>query len=249
MVEITQMKDEILRLENVWFSYNEVPVLERVNLSVKKNDFIAIIGPNGGGKTTLLKIILGMVSPDRGNVIFLGGSPGENRKYIGYVPQHFQFNFDFPISVWEVVLTGRLGHVGLFKRYTKKDKQIAAEALKEVDMYEFRDRQIGKLSGGQIQRVLIARALVTEPKLLILDEPTANVDKKASKKLYELFKEINKKIPIILVSHDIGFVNFYVNKVIYLNRRLYHQNSNELTYHYPEQKVVKGSTLKGLTLR
>lgn len=220
---------EVLRLENIWVQYNDLVVLKGINLTVKQSDFLGIIGPNGGGKTTLLKVILGLVKPSRGRVTFLGDRPQKNRKYMGYVPQHSNFDREFPISVWDVVLTGRLAKAGLFKRFSDRDEKAAAEALKKVGMFDLRQRQIGKLSGGQVQRVLIARALVTEPKILLLDEPTASIDSRSEKNLYELLKKLNVEIPVVLISHDIGVISSYVNKIACLNRRLYFHNSKEMT--------------------
>lgn len=220
---------EVLRLENIWVQYNDLVVLKGINLTVKQSDFLGIIGPNGGGKTTLLKVILGLVKPSRGRVTFLGDRPQKNRKYMGYVPQHSNFDREFPISVWDVVLTGRLAKAGLFKRFSDRDEKAAAEALKKVGMFDLRQRQIGKLSGGQVQRVLIARALVTEPKILLLDEPTASIDSRSEKNLYELLKKLNVEIPVVLISHDIGVISSYVNKIACLNRRLYFHNSKEIT--------------------
>ena len=179
---------DLVRLENVWVHYDTVSVLEDINLSIMRDDFMGIIGPNGGGKTTLLKVILGLVKPSKGKVTVLGGGPEENRKFIGYVPQYSHFDRDFPISVQEVVLMGRSGQVGLMKRFSREDKILALQALETVDMLEFKDRQIGKLSGGQQQRVFIARALVSEPKLLLLDEPTASVDMPMQTEFYELLQ-------------------------------------------------------------
>lgn len=238
---------EILRMENIWVQYNGLTVLKDINLCVYQSDFLGIIGPNGGGKTTLLKVILGLVRPSRGKVTFLGDRPEKNRKYMGYVPQQSNFDREFPISVWDVVLTGRLGHAGLFRRFNDQDKEIAAGALKKVEMFEQKDRQIGKLSGGQMQRVLIARALVTEPKILFLDEPTTGIDSRSERNLYELLKKLNIEIPIVLVSHDIGVISSYVNKIACLNRQLYYHNSKEITpdmleatYNCPVELIAHG---------
>lgn len=220
---------ELVRLDNVWVHYDAVPVLEDINLSVMSDDFMGIIGPNGGGKTTLLKVILGLVKPSQGKVTVLGGSPEENRKFIGYVPQYSRFDRDFPISVQEVVLMGRSGQVGLMKRFSRKDKMLALQALETVDMLEFKGRQIGKLSGGQQQRVFIARALVGEPKLLLLDEPTASVDMPMQTEFYELLQQLKQKMAIVLVSHDISAVSIYVDKTACLNRRLFYHGTKEIS--------------------
>ncbi|MDW7731175.1 MAG: ABC transporter ATP-binding protein [Methanolobus sp.] len=226
---------EVINLKDIWVSYDNVPVLEAVNLVVEDKDFLAIIGPNGGGKSTLLKVILGLIKPDRGSVKLLGSNPKKTRKYAGYVPQSISSNLEFPISVWEVVLMGRLSHKGPFKSYDDEDKKAAEEALKTVDMLGFRDRQIGELSGGQKQRVFIARSLVTSPKLLILDEPSTGIDSKRQKEFYELLNRLKSEIAILLVTHDMSALSVYVDKVACLNRKLYYHNSKELSSHDLEQ--------------
>jgi len=238
---------DLVRLENVWVHYDASPVLEDINLSIMRDDFMGIIGPNGGGKTTLLKVILGLVKPSQGKVTVLGGGPEGNRKFIGYVPQYSRFDRDFPISVQEVALMGRCGQVGLVKRFSREDKMLALQALETVDMLKFKDRQIGKLSGGQQQRVFIARALVSEPKLLLLDEPTASVDMPMQTEFYELLHKLKQKMAIVLVSHDISAVSIYVDKIACLNRLLYYHGSKEVgpeileaTYKCPVQMIAHG---------
>jgi len=238
---------DLVRLENVWVHYDAIPVLEGINLSIMRDDFMGIIGPNGGGKTTLLKVILGLVKPSQGKVTVLGGGPVDNRKFIGYVPQYSQFDRDFPISVQEVVLMGRSGQVGLMKRFSREDKMLALRALETVEVLEFKDRQIGKLSGGQQQRVFIARALVGEPKLLLLDEPTASVDTPMQTEFYELLQKLKQKMAIVLVSHDISAVSIYVDKITCLNRLLYYHGAKEVgpeileaTYKCPVQIIAHG---------
>lgn len=239
--------EEVVKLDDVWVHYDSVPALEGVNLSINQDDFLGIIGPNGGGKTTLLKIILGLVKPSRGSVRILGSTPERGRKSIGYVPQYRLFDRDFPISVWDMVLMGRLGQAGLFKRYSEEDKRAAIQALQRIEMLEFKDRQIGKLSGGQQQRVLIARALVAKPRLLLLDEPTASVDTPMQTGFYELLERLKPEMAIVLVSHDISAVSIYVDKIACLNRQLFYHNSKEIsaeeleaTYQCPVELVAHG---------
>jgi zinc transport system ATP-binding protein len=220
--------EEIVKLENVRVDYDGLVVLERVNLSVYHQDFLGIIGPNGGGKTTLLRVVLGLVNPTGGKVTVFGISAERARKFIGYVPQHSRFDFQFPASVWEVVLMGRYRHTGLFKRYGEKDQQITHHALETVGMLDCKDRQIGRLSRGEQQRVLLARALVSEPKLLILDEPTASVDVQMQTEFYELLEKLKQKMAIVLVSHDISAVSVYVDKIACLNRQLFYHDSKEI---------------------
>ena len=216
-------------MEDVWVQYNGVTVLEDITLSVQNRDFLGIIGPNGGGKTTLLKVILGLIKPNRGRVTVLGGPPEEGRRFIGYVPQLTQFDREFPATALDVVLMGRLGHKGLLRRYTEEDMEIAYKALESVEILDLKDRQVGKLSGGELQRVFLARALAADPKILLLDEPTASIDEPTKTELYELLKGLNREITIILVSHDIGVISSYVDKIACLNRRLFYHGSKEIT--------------------
>lgn len=235
----------IVDLQHIFFSYGDVPVLEDVSIKLKQNDFLSIIGPNGGGKTTILKIILGLIEPDKGSVFVFGNSPKAARKFIGYLPQLFTFDYDFPVSIMDVVLMGRLGKRGLGRSYTKEDYQICLEALGEVGMEYLKDIQIGDLSGGQRQRVFIARALATNPKLLLLDEPVASVDTRWQQTFYELLQELNKEIAIIMVTHDISVVSTYIDKIACLNRRLYYHGSKKEgmhkiseMYEYPVQLIT-----------
>jgi zinc transport system ATP-binding protein len=240
-------KQEVMQLEDVWVRYDGVPVLEGISLSVHERDFIGIIGPNGGGKTTLLKVLLGLVEPFRGRVRVLGGAPREARRAVGYVPQHTELDHSFPISVWDVAMMGRLGRRGLLHRYTEEDRGAVEEALRQVDMLGHRDRQIGKLSGGERQRVYVARALATRPELLLLDEPTASVDTRVMGSIYEVLQDLNRQVTIILVSHDIGVVSSYVKTIACLDRRLIYHESKEITpdmleaaYHCPVDLIAHG---------
>jgi len=239
--------DEIVTLENVWLQFDGVPVLEDINLIIYQHDFLGIIGPNGGGKTTLLKVILGLLEPTWGTILVFGLPPARGRRYVGYVPQFSLFDREFPITVWEVVLMGRVGHMKRFTRYSDKDARLASDALETVEMLEFRDTQIGRLSGGQQQRVFIARALVTEPKLLLLDEPMASVDAPMQTELYELFERLRERMAIVMVSHDISAVSIYVDKMACLNRKLFYHGTKELvpeeleaTYQCPINLIAHG---------
>ncbi|MBE0523423.1 MAG: ABC transporter ATP-binding protein [Methanosarcinales archaeon] len=241
------MKTDVILLKDVWVHYDSIKVLEGVNLTLRQHDFLGIIGPNGGGKSTLLKVILGLIKPSRGTIRVLGDTPQNSRKYIGYVPQYSLFDPDFPISVWDVVLMGRLGQAGLFKKYSKDDKKMALDALTMVDMLEYKDRQIGNLSGGQRQRVFIARALAANPKLLLLDEPAAGIDTLVQTEFYELLEKLKTKMTIIMVSHDISAVSVYVDKIACLNHKLFYHDSKELTaedleaaYQCPVELIAHG---------
>ena len=238
---------KVVKLEDVWVQYNGVPILEGINLAIEQDDFLGIIGPNGGGKTTLLKIILGLISPSRGKVSVLGKPPEKSRSKIGYVPQHNLFDRDFPISVGDVVLMGRYGKSGLFRRYSSEDRRATQDALLTVGLLDYKDRQMGKLSGGELQRIFIARALVAEPKLLLLDEPTASVDPAMQTEFYELLEKLKKQMAIVLVSHDISAISIYVDKLACLNRQLHYHGSKEITpeileatYKCPVQMIAHG---------
>ena len=240
--------EEVVRLEDVWLHYDGTPILEGVSLSIEHGDFLGLIGPNGGGKTTLLKVILGLVKPSRGKVLVLGQTPERGRRFIGYVSQHNLFDRDFPISVWDVVLMGCYGRVGLLRRYSREDRRTAQKTLQTVGMLDYKNRQIGKLSGGEQQRVFIARALVSEPRLLLLDEPTASVDPTMQTEFYELLEKLKEQMAIVLVSHDISAISIYVDKIACLNRQLFYHGSKEIgpeileaTYKCPVQMIAHGT--------
>ncbi len=218
-----------LELDDVWLSFRGVPVLEGVTLTLDAGEYLAVLGPNGSGKTTLLKVILGLLEPDRGAVRVFGQPPAGARGRVGYVPQQARFDLDFPIRVIDVVLMGRLGRRGAFGRISRADRALAMDMLAKVDMGELADRQIGRLSGGQLQRVLIARALAQEPQLLLLDEPTASLDERIGRSIWELLEELSHELTVILVSHDIGAISKYVRSVACLNRRLHYHPTKELT--------------------
>lgn len=239
---------EAVKLEDVWVYYDGIPVLEGITLSVERDDFLGIIGPNGGGKTTLLKVILGLVKPGKGRITIFGKTPDNRSHDIGYVPQHNLFDRDFPVSVWDVVMMGRYGKRGLLKRYSNADSEAVMKALKTTGMIDFKGKQIGKLSGGEQQRVFIARALVSEPRLLLLDEPTASVDATMQTEFYELLARLKQQMAIIFVSHDISAVSIYVDKIACLNSQLYYHGSKEIssevleaTYKCPIQMIAHGT--------
>ncbi len=214
-----------VEVKDVNFAYEKEPVLKEINFTLEKNDFLAIIGPNGGGKSTLLKLILGLLKPNRGEIKIYGKNPEENSLMLGYVPQDTNINKNFPIKVIDVVLQGRIGISKKFWGFGREDIEICLEALKKVEAFEYKDKKIGELSGGQRQRVFIARALATEAKILILDEPAASIDSKGQIALYATLKELNKDKSIITVSHDVNVVLGFVNKVAHVNKTLYLHDS------------------------
>lgn len=241
------VEKEILRLENICVSYGSHIALQDINLSVREHDFLGIIGPNGGGKSTLLKVILGLVRPDRGKVTLFGNSPERSRSQIGYVPQYSTYDHSFPVSVRDVVMMGRYSRAGLLRNYSREDRQAVEEALQKVGMLDNADIQIGQLSGGQQQRVLIARALVSGPSLLLLDEPTASVDTTMQTEFYELLGQLKETLTVIMVSHDIGAVSVFVDKIACLNQQLFYHGSREITpevleatYKCPVQLIAHG---------
>jgi zinc transport system ATP-binding protein len=208
-----------IEINNLSFSYDTVPVLEDVNLTVEHGEFATIVGPNGGGKTTLLKLLLGILKPVQGKIAVLGNAPGKARLKLGYMPQHADLDPQFPVTVMDVVLLGRLGS-RFGGRYSKKDKQLAWKALEEVQLEGMARMPFSKLSGGQRQRALIARALCCNPEMLLLDEPTANIDPEVEENLLTILQELNQRMTILLVSHDLGFVSRVVKSVICVNRRV-----------------------------
>lgn len=222
------MKKEIVSLKNITVKYDGITVLSDHNLSVYNDDFIGIIGPNGGGKTTLLKTILGLIKPAKGEIKVFGKDPEEARQRVGYVPQILDFDRDFPISVKDTVLMGRLSGKGLFRFYNGEDHEAAEQALRTVEMDDMSTRKIGSLSGGERQRVFIARALASEPELILLDEPTASIDPQVKTGIYDLLKDLKEKMSIILVTHDIGVISSHVDKVGCLNCQLYYHDSKEI---------------------
>ena len=240
-------KNVAIELKNLSAGYENEIVIENINCNIYDGDFFGIIGPNGGGKSTLLKIILGLLDPTKGTVRIYGKLPKTGRKNIGYVPQYSEYDKQYPISVWDVVLMGRRSIRGLHPLYSADDKKATIEALKKVDMEKYKKRHISELSGGQRQRVFIARALVSNPNILLLDEPTASIDKDTQINFYNLLKELNKKVTIVLVTHDIGVISSYVTRVACLNRFMFIHDEKmitkemlEATYSCPVDLIAHG---------
>jgi len=219
----------IVDISNLNFSYNGDPVLRDVNFSVRQRDFIAIIGPNGGGKTTLLKLILGLLKPDTGKILVDGHAPPKASACIGYVPQNVHMNIRFPITALDVVMMGTLDPKKRWTRQSAANRQEALAALDRIDMADHANRRIGELSGGQRQRVFIARALVSQPKLLLLDEPTASIDTKGQAEFYNLLKTLNQEHTILVVSHDLLVVSRFIKSVACVNKRLHYHDQAEIT--------------------
>lgn len=221
------MQQSIVHITDLCFSYSGKEVLHGIDLVINEGDFIAVVGPNGGGKTTLLKLVIGLLKPTRGTVRLAGGKPGGKGKStrIGYVPQQINHNLSFPATALDVVIMGK--HIP-DKRFSfgrgAKDREDGMFALRKMGIEDLADRRISDLSGGQRQRVLISRALVSKPELLVLDEPTASIDSRGQSDFYELLKELNKELTILMVSHDLLSISSVAKSVACVNRRLhYHQ--------------------------
>lgn len=223
------MMSPALEIKDLWFSYGKTPVLKEVNFTLAQRDFMAILGPNGGGKTTLLKLILGILKPDRGKIRVLGQMPRDARDRIGYVPQGTDINLTFPISVFELALMGRLSRSRFGRGYSGADREKVKALLEKVGMWEYRHYPIGKLSGGQRQRIFIARALASEPSILFLDEPTASVDREFEIGLYEFLKELNEKVTIVVITHDVAVVSRYIKSVACVNHTLIFHEDGKIT--------------------
>jgi zinc transport system ATP-binding protein len=218
----------VIDIQDLNFSYCGVPTLSGINLQVAEGEFLGIVGPNAGGKSTLLKLILGLLQPQSGSLRVLNRSPNSISRLLGYVPQYPSFPRDFPITVEQVTQLGRLGQgQGDSRlqmlwpgRVSSADRTAVRRALAEVEAGNIAKRQISSLSGGQLQRVLLARALVGEPRILILDEPTANIDQRLESEIFDLLKAINARMTILVVSHDVAFISRYVSRVACVNRTL-----------------------------
>ncbi|HUS75542.1 MAG TPA: ABC transporter ATP-binding protein [Methanothrix sp.] len=244
------MTDKIVSISDLWVYRREHVVLEDINLELLEGDFLGLIGPNGGGKSTLLKAMLGLIKPDRGSITIFGKKPAAARSRMGYVPQKTVFDQSFPVKVLDVVLMGRYSRTGLLHRYDRQDRKAALEALQAVGMEERAEREIGALSGGEQQRVFVARSLVSDPELLLLDEPTAGVDSAQQTDFYDLLCHLNRDmgIAIVLVSHDVTAISTYVSKIACLNQRLYYHGTKELSnediekaYGCPVEMIAHGT--------
>ena len=200
-------------------------MLENINFRLEELDFVGVIGPNGGGKTTLLKIILGLLKPSGGTVDFYV----PRRNLFGYLPQHNAFDKHFPLTVEDVVLSGLLSEKGIWKRYSRSDRNRAGELLEKYGLGKYRTVPVGELSGGQTQRVFLCRAVIASPRVLVLDEPTTYVDSGFEQEFYDLLKELNREHTILMVSHDLGTICSYVKTIACVNRHLHYHHSNLIT--------------------
>jgi zinc transport system ATP-binding protein len=242
------MNGPVVELDKVSCVLSGRLVLDEVDLKVREGDLYAVIGPNGGGKTTLLRVILGLLPVTSGTVRVLGQAPHEARSKVGYVPQYRTFDFHYPVTVEEMVLSGRLGHVhGPIKRFSAEDKEAAQEALERTGIRHLSSRPICDLSGGEQQRAIIARALVGDPDLLILDEPMVYVDIPTEVQLFDMIEELLASMTILLVTHDIGAISTHVTRVACLNGRIFTHDTDEISedmltaaYHCPVDLIAHG---------
>ncbi len=234
----------ILNIKNVSAGYSDEVVIRDVNLEIFANDFIGVIGPNGGGKTTLVKVILGLIKPLKGEIFWENSG---KVLHIGYLPQTTQTDKSFPVSVIEVVLSGLMSKKHFLGGFKRSDTEKAKNVLEKMGMLSLAKKNVGELSGGQMQRVLLGRAIISEPDLLILDEPNTFVDNSFERDLYELLKELNKEMAILMVSHDVGTITSYVKTIACVNQNLHYHRSNVITqtqldsYNCPIQLITHGN--------
>lgn len=235
---------KLIQLTDISAGYNEEVVLRDVNFEINDRDFIGVIGPNGGGKTTLIKVLLGLLKPIKGEVVRFDEKDASG--FIGYLPQVSQVDKKFPITVLDIVLSGLMSARGRFYRHSKNDNEIAHQLLEQMGIGGLANRTSRELSGGQLQRVFICRALISNPKLLILDEPNTFVDNRFESDLYEHLIELNKKMAIMIVSHDVGTISYYVKTIACVNIHLHYHRSNIITeqqladYNCPLQIITHG---------
>ena len=222
-----------LSVQDLSFLYEKrLTVLEKISFSVEKGEFIGIFGPNGGGKTTLLRLLVGLLTPQSGTIEILGGSPQKVSHRMGYVPQVRHFDKEFPISVMEVVLQGRLAHHKGYLNFSEEDKKIATGALERVGLHEMAKLPFGQLSGGQIQRTLIARALASKPEILLLDEAMAGVDPRAFKEIFDFLITMKGEITILLVTHELQTVAADMDRLLCINREVTTYSPQDVCGHY-----------------
>jgi zinc transport system ATP-binding protein len=238
--------EKLIDIQNLTVSFDSKVVLSNANLTVVENDFIGIIGPNGGGKTTLLKAILGLIQPTSGQIVF--SETMKNRgSDIGYLPQVNKFDSRFPISVFDVILSGLARQESWRTGFISKDKSKAEAIIHELGIEKIARKPIGELSGGQMQRAFLGRALISDPKLLVLDEPDTYVDNQFEGELYRKLRELNQRMAILLVSHDVGTISTYVKSIACINRELHYHRSNIISqeqlasYNCPIQMITHGS--------
>ena len=227
------MQNELLiHAENLSFQYGKTPILEAINLKIEQAQFVGIIGPNGGGKTTLLKLILGFLKPTKGHIRVLGKSPKAARMNMSYVPQALHRDKEFPISVLDVVLGGKLSEYSWYKGHSKEALAQANELLERLDLKDLAHRPFGNLSGGQAQKTLIARALISKPEILLLDEPTSSVDAKSEKEIHEILRSLQGKMSILMVTHDIRAIIDNTKNILSVQRKVVSMKPSDVCEHF-----------------
>lgn len=224
---------ELIQIQHLTAGYDNKQVLDNVSLTIYDHDYLGIIGPNGGGKTTLVRLILGLKEPQGGSIKYYRDGQEVNNISMGYLPQYNALDRQFPISVYEVVLSGLSKTKGLFARYTKEHHQQVEDTLERMQLLDMKDRPIGTLSGGQLQRVLLARAIVSKPDIVILDEPNTYIDRRFQKQMYEMLEQINQDCAIIIVSHDIAEVLNNVKHIACVNHHIHYHDTTEM----PKEKL------------
>ncbi|MFO8130400.1 MAG: ABC transporter ATP-binding protein [Bacteroidales bacterium] len=238
------MADKLIEMRSVYAGYGNAVILRDVDLDIYSDDFIGVIGPNGGGKTTLIKTILGLIKPRKGKVSYMFD---RDRHAIGYLPQLHKFDPRFPIKVCEVVLSGLYDNRLRPSIYRRKDRMKAMELLESMNIQDLAKMPIGELSGGQMQRTFLCRAIISDPILLILDEPNTYVDNKFEHDLYDRLKDLNKRMAILLVSHDIGTISYYIKSIACVNHKVHYHGSGKITqdqlaaYDCPIQIITHGA--------
>jgi len=233
------MSKELIKMERIAVKYGYIEALRDLNLVVNEGEYIGIVGPNGGGKSTLLKTILGLVKAYAGSVTFKGTTLRKSNLRMGYVPQITEINRIFPITVKEVVLTSKIPlEKSWFHKYSEKDLSEVDEILKKVGINDISERQISDLSGGEFQKMLIARALALEPNVLLLDEPTAMIDVKSQKQIYTLIKKLSKERTVILVTHDVKEITKQVDRLIFLEKNILAEGDPEEIYRYAYMRPI-----------
>ena len=238
---MAEVPEPVIEVRDVTFGYGREVVLDHVSLAIQPRDFLAVIGPNGGGKTTLIKVILGLLRPWSGEVIVR--TP---RGHLGYVPQFSTFDRSFPLRVRDVVLMGKLGRRGLIRRYTREDREDVERILERLKLTDVALSHVSGVSGGQLQRVLIARALAGDPEALFLDEPTASIDAESREVLREILEELNQRIPVVVITHDVTSLSPMASHIACINRRLFYhgaeldQHALEEVYGCPVELVAHG---------
>ena len=236
----------LIKLHNVAVSYDATVALEHVNLDIYSDDFLGIIGPNGGGKSSLVKAIMGLV-PYKGTIEYSPQIIRHGKPHIGYLPQISSFDNTFPITVIDVVMSGLQTERGILGHYGRSERRRAEDILSMASLNDLRNRAIGELSGGQLQRVMLCRALISQPQIIVLDEPTNFVDNRFENELYTMLRNLSESVAIVMVSHDIGTISSVVRNIVCVNRHVHRHDSNIITeeqlrnYNCPIQLISHGS--------